>query len=50
MSDCHCIIYHPQDQDGRDRAMAMARSGDAGLAAIGVAMLGPCPSREEESS
>jgi len=48
MSECHCIIHHPQDHDGRDRAMAMARSGDPSIALVGLAMLGPCASREEE--
>ena len=48
MSECHCVIYHPQDHDGRDIAMNMAGSSDRRIAAVGLAMLSPCPWREEE--
>lgn len=46
LNECTCVIYHPSDDEGRAHALELARSGDASISIIGIAMLGPCASRQ----
>lgn len=46
---CHCLIHHPTDPKRRALALEMVRSGTPNEAIIGLNMLAPCPTRNQEN-